>query len=227
MSSHIQIEGYRPPNFHHRPDEGYASTENGRDGYGASNRNKDAYGRPIRAALENRNTSQFIGILPDNPFGIISGPFPKDSTKDEIRAMPILRFWTWRTELLVTVRRETDSSDGNGATSSPGSGLCRCNVADKAGDWCGSIVLPAQWAAEREGLPLMFVAISDAKSLTAEECPVWNYYITKEKDESEWDLYYVMLLERNLGRALYERVAVGKVFQAAFGNAVWDEIKLG
>ncbi|KAK3689421.1 heterokaryon incompatibility protein-domain-containing protein [Podospora appendiculata] len=221
-------------------DDASDQTENGRDYYDAtatSKRNEDAYGRPIRAALKGRNTSDFTGILPDNPFGIIRGPFPNDSTKDQIRAMPILQFWTWRTELLVTIRRDSTNGDSseqgntttttNAAAAPPGSGLCQCNVVDKAGDWCGSIVLPARWAGEREGTPLMFIAVSDAKSLTADECPVWNYYIPKEKDESEWDLYYVMLLERNRGRALWERVAVGKVFQAAFGDAVWDEIKLG
>jgi hypothetical protein len=78
-----------------------------------------------------------------------------------------------------------------------------------------------------EGVPLMFIALSDSKGLTADECPVWNYYIPKEKDESEWDLYFVMIIDRNRERALWERVAIGKVFQAAFGDAVWDEIKLG
>ncbi len=56
---------------------------------------------------------------------------------------------------------------------------------------------------------------------------MWNYYIPKEKEESEWDLYFVMMIDRNKERALWERVAVGKVFQAAFGDAAWDEIKLG
>lgn len=67
----------------------------------------------------------------------------------------------------------------------------------------------------------------DVRAFTEDECPAWNYYIPKEKEESEWDLYFVMLLERNKERALWERIAVAKVFQAAFGEAVWDEIKLG
>ena len=100
-------------------------------------------------------------------------------------------------------------------------------IADKSGDWCGAIVLPSSWIATREGIPLFFIALSDAKAFTNEECPVWNYYIPKERDESEWDLYYVMLLQRNRERALWERVAVGKVFKGAFGEGLWDEIKLG
>ena len=71
------------------------------------------------------------------------------------------------------------------------------------------------------------MAVSDAKSLTRDECPIWNYYIPKEQEESEWDLYYVLLLQRNRERAFWERVALGKVFRAAFGYAKWNEIKLG
>ncbi len=64
-------------------------------------------------------------------------------------------------------------------------------------------------------------------SFTREECPEWNHDIHKEREESEWDLYYVLLLERNTERALWERVGLGEVFQAAFANASWGEIKLG
>lgn len=183
-------------------------------------RKEDNFGRPIRPSLRNRKATEFTGILPDHPFSIIRGPFPEEY-KGSIHAMPILQFWTWRTELLVTIRRQSRTSPA------PESGLCQCDVIDRAGDWCGSIVLPQDWIGDHEGKLLQFIAISDAKSLTRDECPVWNYYIPKEEEESEWDLYYVMLLKRNRERALWERVAIGKVFQAAFGNAVWDEIKLG
>ncbi|KAK0747230.1 heterokaryon incompatibility protein-domain-containing protein [Apiosordaria backusii] len=198
-----------------------SSTETGGQMYrpGGAARKEDLYGRAIRPELAGKDATDFTGILPDNPFGVIRGTFP-DDVKDHLRAMPILQFWTWRTELLVTLRRG-HSSDALGT------GLCHCDIVDKAGDWCGSIVLPRGWIIKREGLPLMFIALSDAKNLTQEECPAWNYYIPKEKDESEWDLFYVMLLERNQERALWERVGVGKVFQAAFGDAAWDEIKLG
>lgn len=192
------------------------SRRSGRRNRGGS-RKEDVYGRPVRKGL--KRGTDFTGILPDNPFGIIRGPFPKGQ-KDQIRAMPILQFWTWRTELFVTIREpQTVATLTNE--------LRQCDIVDKAGDWCGSIVLPQDWIAERQGIPLLFIAISDARSLTSEECPVWNYYIPKEKDESEWDLYYVLLLNRNRERALWERVGLGKVFQAAFGDAFWDEIKLG
>ncbi|KAI1490977.1 hypothetical protein F5X96DRAFT_669170 [Biscogniauxia mediterranea] len=72
--------------------------------------------------------------------------------------VPVLRFWTWRMGLCVTVR-EQQQPDASG----PGEGLCHCNIVDKQ----------------------VFVAISDAKSFTVDECPVWNYCIPKNKDESE------------------------------------------
>jgi hypothetical protein len=84
-----------------------------------------------------------------------------------------------------------------------------------------------EWIRERQGSLFQFIAISDAKAFAQEECPVWTYYIPKERDESDWDLYYVLLLERNAERGVWERAGLGKVFQAAFREKTWDEIKLG
>jgi hypothetical protein len=62
-----------------------------------------------------------------------------------------------------------------------------------------------------------------------EECDVWTYYVPKERENSEWDLYYVLLVEQK--DMIWYRVALGKVFKAAFNNAVmgkrWREIILG
>ncbi|KAI5926683.1 heterokaryon incompatibility protein-domain-containing protein [Camillea tinctor] len=177
---------------------------------------EDSYGRPKKRDLGDGTT--FKGILPDNPFGIIRRPYLGDS-KEPLRAMLILQFWTWRIDLYVTIRDQQ-------GTPGPGEGLCHCDIVDRTGDWCGSIVLSRDWIADKEGEPQIFIAISDAKNFTADECPVWNYYIPKEKDESEWDLYHVLLLERHQDRRVFERVGLGKVFQAAFGEAVWFEIKM-
>jgi hypothetical protein len=53
--------------------------------------------------------------------------------------------------------------------------------------------------------------------------------VEKELGNSERadELDYLALLARNRERAVWERVALGKTFQAAFGDAFWDEIKLG
>jgi hypothetical protein len=137
--------------------------------------------------------------------------------------MPILQFKTWRTELHVTIR------DGNFESSvrPTNTGLCQCDILDKTGDWCGAIVLDEEWIRDRQGNVFQFIALSDAKCFTQEECPVWTYYIPKERDESEWDLYFVLLLQRDIERGVWERVGLGKAFQAAFRDRSWAEIKLG
>jgi hypothetical protein len=74
-----------------------------------------------------------------------------------------------------------------------------------------------------------FLAISDAKAFTREECDVWTYYVPKERESSEWELYYVLLVE--MKERIWFRVALGKVFKQSFENAVgrkrWREIVLG
>ena len=70
-----------------------------------------------------------------------------------------------------------------------------------------------------------FIAISEARAFTEEECEVWTYYVPKEREQSEWDLYYVMLLERD--GYFWRRVAVGKAFKGAFAKREWKEIVLG
>ncbi|KAK8106475.1 hypothetical protein PG999_009834 [Apiospora kogelbergensis] len=228
---------YMSEGEHHAEEDSYWSEEiDDNDGEPTTADNsgatEDSYGRPIRAGMEKLNATNFTGILPDNPFSIIRGPFSAPEDGGDIHATPILQFWTWRTELLVT--RRAAPEDPPPPPASPPDELCHHNVVDKSGDWCGSIALPSRFLHAGSGGPddgaaalVMFIALSDARSLTVDECPTWNYYIPKEREESEWDLYYVMLVERNRERALWERVAVGKVFRAAFRDAVWDEIKLG
>ena len=62
------------------------------------------------------------------------------------------------------------------------------------------------------------IAISEAKDFTPEEFTGWNYYIPKERDESEWDLWYVLLVEK-IDEVVVRRVGLGKVFQEAFENS--------
>jgi hypothetical protein len=145
--------------------------------------------------------------------------------RDEIiELMPVLQFFTWSAQLCVTIR---DARGTGGTVESEDMGLSQCDILDGAGDWCGAIVLDKDWIRDKQGLMFYFIALSDAQKFTIKECPTWTYYIPKERDESEWDLYYVMLLQRNHERGLWERVGIGKVFQAAFCNRQWDEIKLG
>lgn len=186
---------------------------------------EDAYGRPARS--DGRVGNEFRGILPDNPFVVNRGPFSAPG-HEYAGAMPILQFWTFRHFLYVGIQEpRNQNNSSSGSSSQLGDSLCNCDIRDSPGDWCGVIKLPRSYAEARLNKQLFFVALSDAKGFTLEECPVWNYYITKEREDSEWDVYFVLLLERNNERALWERVALGKVFKAAFGDSKWDEIKLG
>jgi hypothetical protein len=183
----------------------------------ADNTYEDDYGRPLRAEIP-IGTLPFHGILLDNAFGVIRESYDSQDPS-EVQHMPVLQLWTWRTELHVVVREST--------TTTAVSRLSVCDIVDKKGDWCGSIVLAEQWIRESQGSLFQFIAISDAKAFSREEWPVWTYYIPKERDESDWDLYYFMLLERNVERFVWERAGLGKVSKAAFKNKTWDEIKLG
>jgi hypothetical protein len=52
-------------------------------------RKKDPYGRPIHSTIKDLDGTWFTSILPNNLFGTVCSPFPKDS-KDYIQTMPIL-----------------------------------------------------------------------------------------------------------------------------------------
>ncbi|KAJ6103375.1 hypothetical protein N7486_005802 [Penicillium sp. IBT 16267x] len=181
------------------------------------------YGRLIPGRIL-QNDTKLDAILPDSPFGVIRRKLGrKKKSSKPLQFMPILQFCTWRTELYVMSRDPGKTS----AIHTLGTGLRWCDIVDTKGDWCGSIVLDDKAIAERQGHMCTFIAMSEAKRFTMNECPVWTYYIPKEREESEWDLYYVLLLERNEERGLWERAGLGKVFQAAFRGNTWAEIKLG
>lgn len=57
------------------------------------------------------------------------------------------------------------------------------------------------------------------KGFTPEECSVWTYYIPKEREESEWDLYFVLLVAFLEAKGIWGRVALGKVFKAEFSHS--------
>ena len=69
------------------------------------------------------------------------------------------------------------------------------------------------------------MAVSEARSFTLDECPEWTYYVPKEREQSEWDLFYVLLVRRRDEK--WERVGLGKVFKEAFRDARWKEVMLG
>ena len=183
----------------------------------------DEYGRLIpkdfahTAHTPHNRGRAFHSTLPENPYRVVMTDYSTEPDK-EFPDQPILQFWTWHTSLHL-VPSETPGPK-------PGKGLCRYDIADEVGDWCGSLVLDEAWITKSRRSKYDFIAISDAKAFTKDECDVWTYYIPKEREQSEWDLYYVLLVERK-DNMRWERVALGKAFKAGFADAEWKEIILG
>lgn len=186
--------------------------------YNNDNRDRryDDYGRVVSDEIANNGQKHFRLTLPENPYRVVMAEYSSEPDK-EFPDQPILQFWTWHTSLHLVPSDNPYSNLGNG--------LCRYDIADEIGDWCGSLVLDDRWIRNTEVSKHEFIAISEAKAFTQEECDIWTYYIPKERDQSEWDLYYVLLVERI--NMKWQRVALGKVFKAAFSNPEWKEIILG
>ncbi|GAP89253.2 putative heterokaryon incompatibility protein [Rosellinia necatrix] len=166
--------------------------------------------------------------LKDYPYRVVEAPYTQFLESFELPLLPILQFRTWYTVLHVMAALDSSTDENQhteGQGTGLGAGLARCQIADDAGDWVGSIVVDERWAARQPKYRHEFIAISEAKSFTEVECETWSYYIPKERDEVEWDLFYVLLIEKK-GEA-WERVGVGKVFKEAFQGARWKEIVLG
>ncbi|KAJ2999053.1 hypothetical protein NUW58_g134 [Xylaria curta] len=137
-----------------------------------------------------------------------------------LKDYPYRVFKTWHTNLYVKAATAVSAgSEGMGQSVDIGPGQVRCHIADDAGDWVGSTVLDAQWVASQTNYRHEFIAISEAKDFTQAECNTWTYYIPKERKESEWDLFYVLLIERKDEK--WERVGLGKVFKEAFRDSRW------
>lgn len=177
----------------------------------------DDYGRFISEGLPDYKAKCFHSTLPENPYRVVMADYSSEPDK-EFLDQPILQFWTWHSSLHLV------PSENPGPQ--PGKGLRRYDMADEIGDWCGSLVADEEWMTKSQRSKHDFIAISEAKAFTKDECDVWTYYIPKEREQSEWDLYYVLLVERK-DNMRWERVALGKVFRAAFANAEWKEIILG
>ncbi|RSL64785.1 hypothetical protein CEP54_004599 [Fusarium duplospermum] len=186
---------------------------------------------------------EFRLTLPEDPFNVLTTETARTSlpprSVEEFPDQPFLQFFTWRGGFHLALC-DAENQPGpnqvpNGTAKTkadPSVALSRCDICDRRGDKCGSIVVDAEWLdrKERDKKTLFeFIAISDAKQFTKEEFPDWTYYIPKERIESEWDLYFVLLVESFPEEGIYRRVALGKVFKAAFTHSEdeWKEIILG
>ncbi|KAI5920482.1 heterokaryon incompatibility protein-domain-containing protein [Camillea tinctor] len=191
----------------------------------------DNYGRPysgveMTEALK-KPRDKFELTLPEYPYQVpapICGPF--DNSYTEFEDQPVLQFFTWMTSFCVIAPRNEDK-------------LPSCHVIDSRGNKCGFVRVGREWfdnyneswhKEHKTGLPpFEFIAISEAKSFTKEELPDWSYYIPNERIDSEWDVYFVLLVERFQMEGIYRRVGLGKVFKKAFTHSEeeWKEVILG
>jgi len=206
---------YIAPNVNSFPS--YASSSSSQ---GASSQ-VDMYGRHERPKLEDTPYNNFKEVISEYPFGNKS-PLSDPSTIVELLDVPILQFFTWRKSLFVFIRDESELT-----RNLPAKDRRRYDIADSAGDWCGSITLESEYIHSTSERECQFIAISEAKAFTNDECAEWTYYVPKQPEESEWDLYFVFLIRWVKDKLIWERVGLGKVFKDAFAGATWDEIKLG
>ncbi|KAF4968196.1 hypothetical protein FSARC_4386 [Fusarium sarcochroum] len=207
----------------------------------------DKFGRSYlgHSTLPRASTASSPGFtltLPEDPYNVLTTEATQtsmpSSSVEEFPDQPFLQFFTWRADFHV-IRPDIQSnldpkqlSNGPDQTE-PVQDLCRCEISDRRGDKCGSVMVDSEWLRNKErerDTMCKFIAISDAKDFTDEEFPDWTYYIPKERIESEWDLYFVLLVEFYPEEGIYRRVALGKAFKAAFAHSKeeeWKEIILG
>lgn len=208
----------------------------------------DEYGRAIR---KQPDSYSFYGTIPDNPFGV------KTATYDDFRLgqdRSVLQFWTWHAQFYVFYSSEArknpapgdsllkyDVADANGdwcghvvLSKSWMDGTSEVNGKSKGNgksedDGKSEGEGEGESKGERSGKKWHFIALSEARSFAGDEGRNWNYYIPKDRDDVEWDLYFVLLIVWNKERRVWERVGTGKVFKAAFDLSLngWDEILLG
>ncbi|KAK5697492.1 hypothetical protein LTR97_007630 [Elasticomyces elasticus] len=160
--------------------------------------------------------------LPEIPYGVHTTDYRLQSS-DVVPDMSILQFWTTRVSLFI------HKENSNRKT-----GMTRCHIGNSAGDWCGSVTVDTAWLGDessrtrQEGQRCEFIALSDALSFTEEEMGVWNYFVPAERTDAEWEASYVLLIEYDQDRHVWERVGLGKVFKSAISSeGKWSEIVLG
>ena len=137
-----------------------------------------------------------------------------------------LRFHTHSSFFKLSPKRTSDST-----SSSLGSWVKWFDLSDAAGDWCGTVLLDKPWAAHTGYTSHEFIAISEARDFSMEEHDSWTFYVPRDRVDSQWDLYYVLLITTTKD-GVSERVALGKVFKDAFMRSLepgysWKEILLG
>lgn len=181
----------------------------------------DNYGRFIPEDERHLSRSKdFKLVLDDCPYDVNvinnSETYSRNSTEKD---MPYLQFFTWR----AFFRIREDHRLSRDAFGKP---FLRYNIEDYKDDWCGTIMLDKFWVSKQTpDTTFEFIAISEAKQFDDTEYGVddWANYIPLERQESSWDLYYVLLIDRDPNTGISYRMGLGKVFRDAFENSCIDK----
>lgn len=168
----------------------------------------------------------------DEPYGRRAGP----SWKKRLPTRPTsiqsgyhcLYFWTWTA--FFQLSRQSLSSREFSSSLEPG--LHRFGLGDIKGDWCGTIILEKKWFNQIGGI-FEFVAISEARDFSMEELDTWNYYFLEDREDSEWYVFYALMIVWDEKHTVAERTGLAKIYQKAFHTGsfqpgkAWREIVLG
>ncbi|KAJ0372434.1 hypothetical protein COL154_000162 [Colletotrichum chrysophilum] len=168
-------------------------------------------------------------VLADGEVGPMENSEPKPTfPTSPHRDKSYLYFWTYTA--FFQLSRETRTSPTFATKLEPG--LHRFSLLDSNGDWCGTIILEDKWFT-CVGDVLEFAAISDARDFSMEELDTWNYYVPEDREVSEWQLYYALLIVWGEEYEVAERAGLAKIYQRAYDFAsfdpgkAWREITLG
>ncbi len=114
-------------------------------------------------------------------------------------------------------------------------GLIRAGIADRNGQWCGTIDLDVQWMT-RVRTPLEFLVMSKVGRFTEAEAHDWEGRLPDDVEEIIWgrrrkyEVYNVMLVSQRDG--IYFREGMGRILTDALDRALdpgpeWKDIVLG
>lgn len=112
-------------------------------------------------------------------------------------------------------------------------GLIRAGIADKNGDWCGTIDLDQSYL-NRVDQPLQFLVMSRVSAFTRGELAEWEGSLPDFVEDilanSRYGVYNVMLV-RNV-RGVYFREGIGRILTGALDRAIepgalWSDVLLG
>lgn len=133
-----------------------------------------------------------------------------------------LYFWTYTAFFQLSVESLANPKLAARERLSPG--LHRFSLLDKHGDWCGTMVLHESWLGQNDRV-FEFAALSEARDFAVEELGTWTYYISEDRQDSEWDLYFALLIVWDEEHTVAERLGVAKIFQKAFDSGSYEPMK--